>query len=113
MKSLFWIIPSVIALIAIAAVYLGGGGKTRLHRVAATSGALSILGLLGLVPVAITTALSGFASTHDVPYQHLPQLIYFAVLGVAVMVSVVTTFLLAKRRGPDSSFKPDRLRGSA
>ena len=113
MKSLFWIIPGVIALIAIAAVYLGGGGKTRLHRVAATSGALSILGLLGLVPVSITTALSGFASTHDVPYQHLPQLIYLAALGVAVMVSVVTTFLLAKRRGPDISFKPNRLRGSA
>ena len=57
--------------------------------------------------------MRGLVSTHDVPYQHLPQLIYFAVLGVAVLVSVVTTFLLAKRRGPDNSFKPDRLRGSA
>ena len=113
MKPLFWIIPGVIALIAIAAVYLGGGGKTRLHRVAATSGALSILGLLGLVPITITTALSSLASTHDVPYQHLPQVIYLAAFCVAVMVSVVTTFLLAKRRGPDISFKPNRLRGSA
>ena len=57
--------------------------------------------------------MRGLASTHDVPYQDLPQLIYLAVLGVAVMVSVITAFLLAKRRGPDSSFKPDRLRGSA
>ena len=57
--------------------------------------------------------MRGLASTHDVPYQDLPQLIYLAAFGVAVLVSVVTTFLLAKRRWPDSSFQPNRLRGSA
>ena len=98
MKSLLWITPGLVALFAIAAVYLGGGGRTRLHRIAATSGALSILGLLALIPVAINMALSGLASTHNVPYHDLPVLLFVGTLCVAVVLSVVTTFLLAKRR---------------
>ena len=99
MKSLVSInlILGVISLFPIFAVYLGGGGKTGLHRIAAISGTLSILGLMVLIPIAITTALSGFTSTHNVPYQDLPELIYLVALCVSIVISAVTAFLLAKR----------------
>jgi hypothetical protein len=99
MTILFWLIPGIVAIIALYAVYLGGGGRTRLHRIAAVCGALAILGLLAFIPVAVSTAIAGLASTHDVPFQELPQLLYLAAVVVAVGGSAISIVLLSRRRG--------------
>lgn len=88
----------IIALIPTAAVYLGGGGGTRTHRVAAISGALSLIGLVLAFPLAVTTALAGLASTHNASYQDVPMWLYVIVLCAGLVSSAVTSFILIKKR---------------
>ena len=98
MKLLLWIVPAFVSLIPICALYLGGNGRTRTHRLAALSGALAVLGLVLIFPVGISTALSGLASTHNKPYQDLPVATYFAALCLALVTSFVTSVILLKKR---------------
>lgn len=96
MGIFFWCIPLVVGTVAIYAVYVGGGGRTRLHRVAALSGAVTVLGLLGFFPLALATFVSALASTKNAPYQDLPLALYLGVLGVGVLGSAVSVVLLAR-----------------